>query len=399
MRATSVDGRLVVSVDGTNNVAAFAFGSDSSNVLMALGMNSFFTGHDAATIGINQDLIHDPRLIAAARIHGPGAVSSVAAPVTEPQRALGLNIADGDAAITVSGPGGTATHTITVHNNAGQIDSLDDILSSIQSVEGIDRAWVEEGLVHIKTATGYNITGVSDSATPTNLWSYLGMNVTSPSDEITGSLKVDRTFDPVDTYSTGVSNGTLSLRFFDSEGRPLQPVSDLDITINGSDSLEDVRARIDSEDNLRAVIEDGRLQIYAAGEASGFAFLGDTSGLLKHLDLSTPKGGTLSPANNLNALAMRDLNRKHVGDLDDATLSQAYQSLVGTVGIHTRTFKLDLDFTRGAVNDLQAKREDISGVSIDEELSNLLKFQHAYTAAAKLIKAADEMFLSLLQAK
>ncbi len=408
LRATSLDGRLVISVDGTNEVASFGFSNDTSNVLMALGINSFFTGSDASTIDINQDLLNDPRLVAAGQVEAQGAASSVSKPVVETGRAVGLSIENGDAFITVSGPGGPVTYTVTVNNAAGSVDSLDDILDRIQSLDGIKSAWVEDGLVHIKADTGYEITGLSDSASPanTNLWDYLGMNLTSPSDEVSGTFQVERTFDGIDGYRTGVVDGVLDIMLYDENGAALDAdpstptvIDPLHINISSGDSLEDIRAEMDSQANLKAVIENGKLQLYAAGEAASFAFAEDTSGLLDYLSLSTPAGGVLNPADNVNALALRDLNRQPVEALNDATLSQAYQGLVGKVGIHTRTFKLDLDFTKGAVSELRAKREDISGVSIDEELSNLLKFQHAYTAAAKLIKAADEMFLSLLNAK
>ena len=41
-------------------------------------------------------------------------------------------------------------------------------------------------------------------------------------------------------------------------------------------------------------------------------------------------------------------------------------------------------------------RESISGVSLDEEMINLIKYQNAYTAAAKLISIADELMESVL---
>jgi flagellar hook-associated protein 1 FlgK len=40
---------------------------------------------------------------------------------------------------------------------------------------------------------------------------------------------------------------------------------------------------------------------------------------------------------------------------------------------------------------LDAKRAELSGVSLDEELANLIKFQHAYNAAAKIITTVDQM--------
>ena len=45
---------------------------------------------------------------------------------------------------------------------------------------------------------------------------------------------------------------------------------------------------------------------------------------------------------------------------------------------------------------MEKQRESVSGVSIDEEMTNLMKFQYAYQAAARLITVADEMFQDLL---
>ena len=51
------------------------------------------------------------------------------------------------------------------------------------------------------------------------------------------------------------------------------------------------------------------------------------------------------------------------------------------------------------VNKLGEMRDSISAVSLDEEMTNLMKFQHAYSAAAKLISTADEMINTLLELK
>ena len=42
-------------------------------------------------------------------------------------------------------------------------------------------------------------------------------------------------------------------------------------------------------------------------------------------------------------------------------------------------------------------KERVSGVSLDEEAANMIKFQHAYEASAKVISASEEMFNSLLK--
>ncbi len=397
LNARILDGALVIGVDENSGVSGFAFGKDTSNVLMALGMNSFFTGVGANDISVNSDLINDPRLVAAAKVEEPGAVSLTSKQVTEPARVIGLGINEGSFSMQFDGPGGLVTRTINVHKTAPQVDSLDDILARIQDLDEVERAWMENGVVHISTVTGYEITSISDSNTnPTNFFSFTGLNLSGPSKQIDGTLQVDRTFDPVTAYDTGVSDGTLTLQLFLDDGSTSTVSIDID---SDTDTLEDIRDQINGNNDLRAFIENGRLQISVAGAAKRFAVVDDTSGLAAYLGLSTPHGGKLSPGNNENALEMKGLSFKPVADLDDATINDAYHSLVGTVGIDTRTVRLDHDFMRGAVSDLQARREDISGVSIDEELSDLLKFQHAYTAAAKLIKVADELFVSLLQSK
>jgi len=59
----SSTGRLVIDSDSANN--RLAFSNDSSGVLAALGVNSFFTGENAFDIGINQTVLSDPTLLAA----------------------------------------------------------------------------------------------------------------------------------------------------------------------------------------------------------------------------------------------------------------------------------------------------------------------------------------------
>ena len=45
---------------------------------------------------------------------------------------------------------------------------------------------------------------------------------------------------------------------------------------------------------------------------------------------------------------------------------------------------------------MENRREAVSGVSLDEEMINLVKFQNAYDAAAKLISTADELLQTVL---
>ncbi len=59
----SIDGQNRMSIQSMSSGYGFAFGSDTSGVLAALGMNVMFTGHDSITMGVNQSLKENPGLI------------------------------------------------------------------------------------------------------------------------------------------------------------------------------------------------------------------------------------------------------------------------------------------------------------------------------------------------
>jgi len=73
--------------------------------------------------------------------------------------------------------------------------------------------------------------------------------------------------------------------------------------------------------------------------------------------------------------------------------------LVGSIGITSASVSRDRSFGEMMVNELSTIRDSISAVSLDEEMTNLIKFQHAYAAAAKLIGVSDEMLNTLLELK
>jgi len=79
------------------------------------------------------------------------------------------------------------------------------------------------------------------------------------------------------------------------------------------------------------------------------------------------------------------------------TLDGHYNGLVAQIGLDSSTVNRNLKSNTLVTNQMEEMRDSTSGVSLDEEMANLIKFQHAYTAAAKLITASDEMMQALLQ--
>ena len=78
------------------------------------------------------------------------------------------------------------------------------------------------------------------------------------------------------------------------------------------------------------------------------------------------------------------------------TFEGYYANLVSELGIDAGRAQNDLDRTDFLLNQLNLQREQVSGVSLDEESVNLIKLQTAMQAAARLISTADEMLRSLL---
>jgi flagellar hook-associated protein 1 FlgK len=69
------------------------------------------------------------------------------------------------------------------------------------------------------------------------------------------------------------------------------------------------------------------------------------------------------------------------------------------MGIISSSISRSREFNEVMVNELRQIRDSLSAVSLDEEMTNLMEFQHAYEAAAKLITVADEMLDELLSVK
>ncbi|MFQ5559402.1 MAG: flagellar hook-associated protein FlgK [Nitrospinota bacterium] len=78
------------------------------------------------------------------------------------------------------------------------------------------------------------------------------------------------------------------------------------------------------------------------------------------------------------------------------TFTDFYSGLVSSIGSDAKE-AIDNSTLRSSVKiHLEGRREQASGVNLDEEMINLIKFQQAYTASAKLITTADEMLDTLL---
>ncbi|GHA84258.1 flagellar hook-associated protein FlgK [Modicisalibacter luteus] len=98
---------------------------------------------------------------------------------------------------------------------------------------------------------------------------------------------------------------------------------------------------------------------------------------------------------NRNALALQNLQN---GDLvgGKASLNEAYASLVSDVGNQTNVVKVNLSAQEGLKEQLFAVQQSDSGVNLDEEAANLIRYQQYYQANAKVIQTGSTVFDAIL---
>jgi flagellar hook-associated protein 1 FlgK len=86
-----------------------------------------------------------------------------------------------------------------------------------------------------------------------------------------------------------------------------------------------------------------------------------------------------------NATAMSKLK-----ELAEGT-AVTYRKLIVSLGVEASVATSDLKTQTVIRSQVDASRESVSGVNLDEEMANMLQFQHAYSAAARMITTVDEM--------
>jgi flagellar hook-associated protein 1 FlgK len=101
---------------------------------------------------------------------------------------------------------------------------------------------------------------------------------------------------------------------------------------------------------------------------------------------------------NRNALDLAGLANLRAMTGGSASLGETYAELVAAVGVKTRSADMNAQVQGQLLSEATAQRDSISGVNLDEEAADLLRFQQAYQASAQVISVAGQMFESLFDA-
>ncbi|MCD6293529.1 MAG: flagellar hook-associated protein FlgK [Deltaproteobacteria bacterium] len=236
-------------------------------------------------------------------------------------------------------------------------------------------------------------------------------------EESSGSINV--TLNDGSSLVDGSNTSTLSTMVNDAGHKDVVWASDPTVSINSTISGGKLKGWIEVRDviipeymsNLED-LADGIKDAVNTAHGNGFDLNGDPgedffSGTLAASTFAVNSAidstkiaasGTIDgvPGNGSNAIAIAELQNALTMNSDTTTFDNYYNSMVSDVGSKVRHAGMNHDHHTAMVSHLENYRESISGVSLDEEMVNLIQFQLGYDAAAKLISTTDEMLQTLI---
>ncbi len=195
----------------------------------------------------------------------------------------------------------------------------------------------------------------------------------------------------------------------------------VDLDGQGADtSLDSLITEIDAIDGVTAVNNGGRLQISADNApATEISFSQDSSGVLASLGVNTFFSGTDAKTIDVNAILkdrpqliaasmngdsgdnqtarkIAELESASLQSLGGSTLQSSYEGMVNSIATQSSTASANAEASQAALETLQGQHESLSGVSLDEEAINLMKYQRAFQGAARLVSVVNEMMDTML---
>lgn len=165
-------------------------------------------------------------------------------------------------------------------------------------------------------------------------------------------------------------------------------------------ALPDVMAKLDTFANgLRAEVNALHQSGFGLDGSTGLDFfigtgardLAVSPALVANPRRVAASGAAAAPGDASIALQIANLQRTGVASLGGSSFDEYYASLVTVLGADTARAEGLAESSERLVSHLEALRQSVAGVNIDEEVTNLVASQRAYEAAARVITAIDEM--------
>lgn len=116
---------------------------------------------------------------------------------------------------------------------------------------------------------------------------------------------------------------------------------------------------------------------------------------------TTDASGTETVIKGNNTLAillanLKDTPMKSADGMRNAAIGAQFSAIVGQLGVQSQEAARQTSNSEFLVEQVETRRQSVSGVSLDEEMSNMIKFQHAYNASARFMTTYDELLDKLI---
>ncbi len=175
----------------------------------------------------------------------------------------------------------------------------------------------------------------------------------------------------------------------------MERLDDLASTI--VDSVNEIHQQGFTRNGAQGVSFFKPIEINQASSAANFIELSDS--IQSSVNNIAAAAAPSSPGDNRIAIAISRLQYQPLLEGGRATVDDYYNSIVSNVGVASARTRSALTQQKDIHTQLNKMRDQIAGVSIDEETANLLQFQHVFDASAKVIQVADEMLKTVLDIK
>lgn len=123
----------------------------------------------------------------------------------------------------------------------------------------------------------------------------------------------------------------------------------------------------------------------------------DIKDSLKNIAAAGDDPDDVGVGNNENALALLELQDEKLMDDDSQTFSDYYRGMTSEIGVMAGNLKSEHQSQSNVLNQLNIQRENISGVNLDEEAADLIRYQRAFQGASRVMSVANDMLDQLMR--
>ncbi|WP_145051449.1 flagellar hook-associated protein FlgK [Paenibacillus xylanexedens] len=180
--------------------------------------------------------------------------------------------------------------------------------------------------------------------------------------------------------------------------------TELTVTVKGLNGLHQLGYSKDGTTSagLPFFTSSNGVGVITAGNISlNAAIVEDPNKIATSLRTTTDTAGveTVITGNNTLALLLanlKDTPMKSTDGLRNATIGAQFSAIVGQLGVQSQETARQTSNSEFLVEQVDMRRQSVSGVSLDEEMTNMIKFQHAYGASARFMTTYDQLLDKLI---